>query len=164
MGETEGGGELVDGFEQFEGNIPEFISYFLDLAGPRRAGHQVRRSPRRMKREEKRGSERARRLRGGMGKDGEERQGTGKVACRFPLREGRPVVLTWRGLGGGRIGRLIHLPPRKKARSRPCVRQSSAQGKAEPSQVCGESVCQNKGLPGGVCVCVYLCEDVIICE
>ncbi|XP_042558684.1 uncharacterized protein LOC122128552 [Clupea harengus] len=134
MSTTEDGGELVDGFEQFEGNIPEFISYFLDLAGPRRAGHQVRRSPRRMKREEKRGSERARRLRGGMGKDGEERQGTGKVACRFPLREGRPVVLTWRGLGGGRIGRLIHLPPRKKARSRPCVRQSSAQGKAEPSQ------------------------------
>ncbi|KAG5264071.1 hypothetical protein AALO_G00271810 [Alosa alosa] len=125
------GGEagLVEGFEQFEGNIPEFISYFLDSAGRGRRGRRALRSPRRARRAEKRQGERARRLKGETDKGDEDRQAIEKVERRFPLREGCPVVLTWRGVGGGRIGRSLHLPTRKKTRPRSCVRQNSAKGK-----------------------------------
>ncbi|KAL2077482.1 hypothetical protein ACEWY4_026986 [Coilia grayii] len=136
----EGGrAELVEGFEQFEGNIPEFISYFLDSTGPRRRGRRMRRSGRRArggeKRGSERGSERARRPRGGVGKGAkEDKQTVGKVERRFPLREGRPADLMWRGVGGGRIGTSLHLPPRKKCRTRSYARQNCTQGKTELSQ------------------------------
>ncbi|XP_063046660.1 nucleolar and coiled-body phosphoprotein 1-like isoform X2 [Engraulis encrasicolus] len=156
-----GRSELVEGFEQFEGNIPEFISYFLDSAGPgRRSGRRMR-----MRRARggggggggERGEKRARRPRGPRGAGGtlaekvaaEEKQTVGKVERRFPLREGRSVHVMWRGVGGGRVGTWLHLPPRKRCRARAYARQNSAQsqGKADNCQEKTPAIRKARGRP-----------------
>ncbi|XP_066505077.1 uncharacterized protein [Hoplias malabaricus] len=99
--------EVVEGYEQFEGNIPGFISYFLNGTCSQSTRKRGRGRPR--KRVGVRGEEAVRKARvrarsEGMFRRGRGRKGKGQSHGE---RWGWAPRLVWRGQGGGKVGRKL---------------------------------------------------------
>ncbi|KAL7886194.1 hypothetical protein AOLI_G00064890 [Acnodon oligacanthus] len=111
---SEGGHDVVEGFEQFEGNIPGFISFFLDPAHSQSTGRGEKGRPRWGR--EFRGERPARKPRVRSGGEGTGRgrgRGRGRGGRRQSHSErwGWAPRLAWRGQGGGRVGRKLDTRP-----------------------------------------------------
>ncbi|XP_028816735.1 uncharacterized protein LOC114768547 [Denticeps clupeoides] len=131
-------GELL---ESFEGDIPEFINYFLggpqsERSRPRSRGQRGRGMPSAERGARVRTSRGARQGPSTSSRVGGRRRGRGGVA----LREGRPVRLGWTGCGGGRVGSQICLRPKMA-----CVRQRRC--RAQGGQGGTPGTCRPRGCP-----------------
>ncbi|KAI4879522.1 hypothetical protein NFI96_026819 [Prochilodus magdalenae] len=116
-GVTLGVEEVVDGFEQFGGNIPGFISYFLDPAHVQSTGRRGRGRP--SGRGRARGEKPARRARIRSRGEGTVRgrgrgRGRGRTGQSRTERWGWSPRLAFSGQGGGRVGRKLDTRPTGK--------------------------------------------------
>lgn len=104
------GADAINDLKQFEGNIPGFISYFLDATESQNIGRREQ-SCAREGAEEKQVVKRTR-ARSTVGGPVREwvrwiEGGRGGRRQRCMVRRGLVAKLSWQGKGGGRVGRLL---------------------------------------------------------
>lgn len=137
------GAEVINDLKQFEGNIPGFISYFLDSNDTQNIGRRGRGCAREGAKEE----QVVKRERAKSTVRGSVRQcvrwigGNGGRRQRCMKRCGLVAKLAWQGQGGGRVGRLLQTRSTGKKPSRsfkrgnePFVEAGEARGRGRHGQ------------------------------
>ncbi|XP_026796199.3 uncharacterized protein LOC113542712 [Pangasianodon hypophthalmus] len=147
------GADAINDLKQFEGNIPGFISHFLDSTDSQNIGRMGQGCAREGAKEEqvvKRA--RARSTGGGSVREWVRWIGGGRGGRRQRRMErwGLVARLAWRGQGGGRVGRLLETRSTGKNPMRTFQRRRGREAFVEAGEARGRGRHREKGKTGTI--------------